>query len=513
MTKALMVQGTGSHVGKSLLVTAFCRILRQEGYSVAPFKAQNMALNSYVTEDGGEMGRAQVVQAEAAEIKPTVDMNPILIKPQSDIGAQVIIQGRVVGNYSAVEYHKYKREAIKSVRDSYNRLSKEYDIILIEGAGSPAEINLKKHDIVNMKIAKMAGAPVLIVCDIDRGGVFASLVGTMELLTASERDIVKGFIINKFRGDIDLLKPGLTFIKKKTGVSVLGVVPYFKDISIPDEDSVSLEKKRNHNDGKGLEVAVLKLPHISNFTDFDPLEKEEEVLLRYVETSSKLGNPDLLIIPGSKNTIDDLHYLKTSGCLKEIMRLKKGGCTIVGICGGFQMLGKSIKDPYGVESSLKSIKGLGFLNMETQLEKRKTTFQIEAEEINRNENEKPTGILRGYEIHMGRAIINNEKSLFKIIKRSGKKCSVKDGAISRDGKILGTYIHGIFDNDRFRRKFLNNISTKRKMTSSEMADVFEFNAFKEEQYDRLADLVSRSLNMKYIFNLMGIKTNLNAKKR
>ena len=231
MAKALMVQGTGSHVGKSLLVTAFCRILKQEGYSVAPFKAQNMALNSYVTEDGGEMGRAQVVQAEAAEIKPTVDMNPILIKPQSDIGAQVIIQGRVVGNYSAVEYHKYKREAIKSVRDSYNRLSKEYDIILIEGAGSPAEINLKKHDIVNMKIAKMAGAPVLIVCDIDRGGVFASLVGTMELLTASERDIVKGFIINKFRGDIDLLKPGLTFIKKKTGVSVLGVVPYFKDIS------------------------------------------------------------------------------------------------------------------------------------------------------------------------------------------------------------------------------------------------------------------------------------------
>ena len=280
MAKALMVQGTGSHVGKSLLVTAFCRILKQEGYSVAPFKAQNMALNSYVTEDGGEMGRAQVVQAEAAEIKPTVDMNPILIKPQSDIGAQVIIQGRVIGNYSAVEYHKYKREAIKSVRDSYNRLSKEYDIILIEGAGSPAEINLKKHDIVNMKIAKMAGAPVLIVCDIDRGGVFASLVGTMELLTASERDIVKGFIINKFRGDIDLLKPGLTFIKKKTGISVLGVVPYFKDISIPDEDSVSLEKKRNHNDGKGLEVAVLKLPHISNFTDFDPLEKEEEVVLK-----------------------------------------------------------------------------------------------------------------------------------------------------------------------------------------------------------------------------------------
>ncbi|MBN1546725.1 MAG: cobyric acid synthase [Syntrophaceae bacterium] len=496
-----MVQGTGSHVGKSLLVTALCRILKQEGYYVAPFKAQNMALNSYVTEDGGEMGRAQVVQAEAAEIKPTVDMNPILIKPQSDIGAQVIIQGRVVGNYSAVAYHHYKREAVQSVRDSYSRLSKEYDIILIEGAGSPAEINLKKHDIVNMTVAKMAGAPVLIVCDIDRGGVFASLVGTMELLTPNERDMVKGFVINKFRGDIDLLKPGLTFIKRKTGIGVLGVVPYLKDISIPDEDSVSLEKRRHPSDGNGLDVAVLKLPHISNFTDFDPLEKEKEVVLRYVETSSQLGHPDLLIIPGSKNTIDDLRYLKTGGYLKEIMRLKKGGCAIVGICGGFQMLGKRINDPYGVESSLKSIKGLGLFNMETQLEKRKSTYQVEAEEINRHENKKPTDVLRGYEIHMGQAIINNEKSLFLINKRSGQTCSVKDGAVSRDGKIMGTYIHGIFDNDGFRRRFLNHISRKRK-ASSTMADGFKFHAFKEEQYNRLADAIRNSLDMKVIAKLL-----------
>lgn len=502
MAKALMVQGTGSHVGKSLLVTAFCRILKQEGYCVAPFKAQNMALNSYVTEDGGEMGRAQVVQAEAAEIKPTVDMNPILIKPQSDINAQVIIQGKVVGNYSAVDYHKYKREAVQSVRDSYNRLSKKYDIILIEGAGSPAEINLKKHDIVNMKIAKMARAPVLIVCDIDRGGVFASLVGTMELLTPSERGIVKGFIINKFRGDSNLLKPGLTYIKKKTGVNVLGVVPYLKDISIPDEDSVSLEKKRNHNDENGLNVAVLKLPHISNFTDFDPLEKEQEVVLRYVETPSELGHPDLLIIPGSKNTIDDLRYLKTGGYFKEIIRLRKSDCIIFGICGGFQMLGKSINDPYGVESSLNSIKGLGFLNVETQLEKRKSTYQVEAEEIGANENTKPTDVLRGYEIHMGKATINNEKSFFKIKKRSGKKCSIKDGAISRDGKIMGTYIHGIFDNDRFRRTFLNKINKKSKIAHSETEDVFEFHAFKEEQYDQLADAIRNSLDMKCIAGLL-----------
>ncbi len=501
MAKALMVQGTGSHVGKSLLVTAFCRIFRQKGCSVAPFKAQNMALNSYVTEDGGEMGRAQVVQAEAAGIKPTVDMNPILIKPQSDIGAQVIIQGRVLGNYSAIEYHGYKREAIKSVRDSYNRLAKNFDIILIEGAGSPAEINLKKHDIVNMKIAKMADAPVLIVCDIDRGGVFASLVGTMELLTASERDIVKGFIINKFRGDLNLLKPGLTFIKKKTGVNVLGVVPYFKNISIPDEDSVSLEKKRNDN-GKGLDVAVLRIPHISNFTDFDPLEQEKGVALRYVAAASKLGYPDLLIIPGSKNTMDDLHYLKTSGYLKEIMRLKKNGCTILGICGGFQMLGKTINDPCGVESSLKSIKGLGLLNMETQFGKRKSTFQVEAEEINLNENGKSSEIIRGYEIHMGRTKLNTEKSLFKIKKRSGKKCLLYDGAISRDMKVMGTYIHGIFDNDKFRRKFLSSIKGKKKMPSPEIENDFEFDASKEEQYDKLADMVSEILDMKYIFNLV-----------
>lgn len=502
MAHALMVQGTGSHVGKSFLVTALCRILKQDGYSVAPFKAQNMALNSYVTEDGGEIGRAQVVQAEAAGIKPTVDMNPILIKPQSDIGAQVIIQGRVVGNYSAAAYHRYKREAIQLVRDSYNRLSREYDIILIEGAGSPAEINLKKHDIVNMTVAKMAGAPVLIVCDIDRGGVFASLVGTMELLAPRERDRVEGFVINKFRGDINLLKPGLTFIKKKTGVGVLGVVPYLKDISIPDEDSVALEKRPHHSDGKGLDVAVLKLPHISNFTDFDPLENETDVALRYVERSSQLGNPNLLIIPGSKNTIDDLRYLKTGGFLKEIMKLKKGGCAILGICGGFQMLGKCINDPDGVESSLKSIKGLGLFDMETQLEKKKSTYQVEAEEIHRNEHTKPNDLLRGYEIHMGRATINNEASLFRINKRSGQTCSVNDGALSRDGRIMGTYIHGIFDNDGFRRRFLNHISRSRTATSSTMPDDFKFHAFKEEQYNRLADAIRHSLDMNVIANLL-----------
>ena len=306
MARALMVQGTGSHVGKSLLVTAFCRIFKQMGYRVAPFKAQNMALNSFITEDGGEMGRAQVVQAEAAGVDPSVDMNPVLIKPQSDIGAQLIIQGKVVGNYSAVEYHSYKKEAIKNVRESYKRLSNKFDLILIEGAGSPAEINLKRHDIVNMRVAQMADAPVLLVSDIDRGGVFASLIGTIELLTASEKGRVKGFIINKFRGDINLLKPGLTFIKRKTGIKVLGIIPYIKDIYIQDEDSVSLEKKVAIDTNGKLDIAVLNLPHISNFTDFDPLEREDVVSLRYIKEASAVATPHVLIIPGSKNTIEDL---------------------------------------------------------------------------------------------------------------------------------------------------------------------------------------------------------------
>ena len=306
-----MVQGTGSHVGKSLLVTGLCRIFSQQGYRVAPFKAQNMALNSFVTEEGGEMGRAQVVQAEAARIKPTFDMNPVLIKPQTDIGAQVIIQGKVIGNFSAVEYHNYKKEAFNAVRESYRRLKGIYDLIVIEGAGSPAEINLKKNDIVNMRIAQLANAPVIIVADIDRGGVFASLVGTMELLTKRERERVKGFVINKFRGDLSLLTPGIRTIERKTGVKVLGVIPFFKDIYIPDEDSVSLEQKDDKLCENGLDVGIIKLPHISNFTDFDPLEREKDVSVSYIETADQIGDHEVLIIPGSKNTLEDLAYLKT----------------------------------------------------------------------------------------------------------------------------------------------------------------------------------------------------------
>jgi len=499
-----MIQGTGSHVGKSLIVTAFCRIFQQKGYRVAPFKAQNMALNSFVTEDGGEMGRAQVVQAEAARVKPSVDMNPILIKPQSDIGAQLIIQGKVVGNYSAVEYYQYKRKAIKSVRKSYHRLAKEFDLIIIEGAGSPAEINLKKHDIVNMKVAQLAKAPVLMVSDIDRGGVFASLIGTMELLNITEKARVKGFIINKFRGDLNLLKSGLIFLKKKTGVKVLGVIPFIKNIYIPDEDSISLEKRNCISFRKGLEVSVLQLPHISNFTDFDPLEREEGVALRYVKEAGEIGNSDILIIPGSKNTIEDLCYLKSKGYVKEINRLRRDGSIIVGICGGFQMLGKIIRDYHGVESSRKSIEGLGLLDIETEFEKKKVTYQVEAEEINHPSKGDHHEILRGYEIHMGRTKLHHEKSLFRIKKRSGKNCLVYDGAISRDGRVWGTYIHGIFDNDQFRRRFLNDINKKRRLTFPDQNRGFEYDTFKEEQYNRLADLVRENMDMNLIYSLLDV---------
>jgi len=504
LARALMIQGTGSHAGKSLLVTAFCRIFKQMGYRVAPFKAQNMALNSFITKEGGEMGRAQVVQAEAAGVTPSVDMNPVLIKPQSDIGAQVIIQGKVVGNYSAVEYHSYKKEAIKIVKESYKRLAKKFDLILIEGAGSPAEINLKRHDIVNMRVAQMADAPVLIVSDIDRGGVFASLIGTMELLTTSEKKRVKGFIINKFRGDLNLLKPGLAFIKRKTGIKVLGVIPFIKDIYIQDEDSVSLEKKFTMNTNGKLDIAVLNLPHISNFTDFDPLEREDLVSLRYVKEATAVGKPHVLIIPGSKNTIEDLNYLKTRGYLEEIKRLKKNGSTIVGICGGFQILGKTISDHYAVESSRRKIEGLGFLDMETQFENKKTTFQVEAEEIKTEGKRKSPEVVRGYEIHMGKTKLNSAKSLFKIKRRSGKKCLVYDGAVSRDGKVWGTYMHGVFDNDGFRRRFIHRISKKENIPKRKAAGDFEYDTFKEEHYDKLADLVRNSLDMKLIYKLVAI---------
>ncbi|MFC1942597.1 cobyric acid synthase, partial [Chloroflexota bacterium] len=348
--RTLMIQGTASSAGKSIMVAALCRIFHQDGYRVAPFKSQNMALNSFVTAEGGEMGRAQVVQAEAAGLEPTVDMNPVLLKPTTDTGCQVIVMGKAVRTISASEYYRYTPSLLITIEDSLNRLRSAYDIVVIEGAGSPAEINLKEREIVNMRVAKMADSPVLLVGDIDRGGVFASLVGTLELLEEDEREIVKGLIINKFRGDPGLLKPGLDFLEKRTSKPVLGVVPYFRDIRIAQEDSVYLdERSENHATGD-LDIAVIRLPHISNYDDFDPLE-DEGGMVRYVTQRFELGNPHIIIIPGTKSTVSDLQYLKHSGLANSILTHAKAGTPVVGICGGYQMLGQRILDPDEAEST------------------------------------------------------------------------------------------------------------------------------------------------------------------
>lgn len=501
MARALMIQGTGSHVGKSMLVTALCRIFRQQGCRVAPFKAQNMALNSFVTGEGGEIGRAQAVQADAAGIKPSVHMNPVLIKPQTDCGAQVIIQGKAVGTYSAVAYHRFKMKAFTAVKESYARLSRLYDLIIIEGAGSPAEVNLKRNDIVNMRIAAMAGAPVLLVADIDRGGVFASLVGTMELLSPAEKKRVKGLVINKFRGDASLLTPGLTFLRRKTGVKVVGVIPFFKDIVIPDEDSVSLEDRMRTGAAGAVGIAVIRLPHISNFTDFEPLEKEAAVALRYVDRPRELRGCEAIIVPGSKNTIADLSWLMQSGCGEEILRHYNRGGVVIGICGGFQMLGNVVKDPYGVEGRRRAKKGLGLLSMETSFLRRKTTFQVEAEDtMGGRDGGRCNERLMGYEIHAGQTVLRGERSRFRIRKRSGKSCRCRDGAVSRDGRIWGTYIHGLFDNDRFRRRFIEGLG--RDGVETDAGSTLQYAAFKEEQLDRLADLVRKTLDMRYVQGLI-----------
>jgi len=501
--KSLMIQGTGSFVGKSMIVAGLCRILKQDGYKVAPFKAQNMALNSFVTQEGGEMGRAQVVQAEAAGLAPHVDMNPILLKPNTDIGAQVIIQGRVFANMNAGEYHPFKKKALTAVLESYGRLSQRYQVIMIEGAGSPAEINLREGDIANMGMAEAADAPVLLVGDIDKGGVFASLVGTLELLSIEERERIKGFIINKFRGDLSLLTPGLEFLENKTGLPVLGVIPYLKDLYLPEEDGVALEKI----DSKGerqVNIAVLYLPHISNFTDFDPLEHEPGVNLRYVQPGQKIEDADVVILPGSKNTIEDLLFLKKEGYADEILRLRRSGKTVIGICGGFQMLGKTVRDPLGTETSLGEIEGLGLLNVETILQREKMTFQVKAFPLNGPMLDRQEPLL-GYEIHMGETQRGTSHlPAFKIIERLNQKVEIEDGAISADGQVWGTYLHGLFDNDRFRRRFLESLQRHKGLRSSTRMEDLDYKAFKERSYDRLAAALRRDLDMKRIYGIIGI---------
>ena len=512
MAKALMVQGTGSHVGKSVIVAALCRILARRGVNVAPFKSQNMALNSFITPDGAEIGRAQAYQAEAAKIPPSVLMNPVLLKANSDTGAQIIIRGKAVGNMSVREYHAYKNEAFRAARECYGELSARHDVIIIEGAGSPAEINLKEHDFVNMKTAQMAGAKVLIAADIDKGGVFASMVGTMELLDPSEREMVAGFIINKFRGDVSLLKGGLDFILQKTGRPVLGVIPYFDSIHIQEEDCVALDGDRlaagvSYFDDGALDIAVLRLKHISNFTDFDPLSHEPGVRLRYVRGPGELGRPDLVIIPGSKNTISDLLEIRRSGLEDAVIRYHASGGRVAGICGGYQMLGNIVKDPDGVESGTPEVKGMGILDVETVLAAEKVTAQVTGECIGAG-SFGAAGQLRGYEIHMGRTELGeNASPMFVINGKNGQPVNYYDGAASSTvmtaeavtpASAWGTYIHGIFDNDEFRRALLAGL----RQGKNRPVPTLDYSELKEKGLESLADLVETSIDMGTILKLI-----------
>ncbi|MCX5698487.1 MAG: cobyric acid synthase [Candidatus Omnitrophica bacterium] len=503
-SKAIQVCGTGSGVGKSVIVTALCRIFLQDGFKVCPFKAQNMALNSYVTKDGGEIGRAQATQAQAAKIAPSVDMNPILIKPTSDRKAQIIVKGRLVRNMSVYEYVNYKKKAQNIVLKSFRRLAEEYELVVIEGAGSPAEVNLKSHDIVNMSMAKHANAPVLLVGDIDKGGVFAWIVGTLELLTKEERKRIKGIVINKFRGDKRLLRPGIDFLEKKTGIKVLGVIPYFKDIKIAEEDSISLEKRdggisnQKIQKEKQLDIAVISLPHISNFTDFDALENEPDVKLRYVSCESELGNPDAIIIPGTKSTVSDLNYLKKTGLAEKITLIVKNHSAtyLVEICGGYQILGERINDRRATESARKSVKGLGILPVITSFGKEKILSCVKGKDI-------VSGLkVTGYEIHHGKTrLIKECKPAFRIFQRQGKKAKGLDGAISKDGRIWGTYFHGVFDEDNFRRSFLNKLRLKNGWPPLTMITNFS----QDKEFDKLAGLVRENIDMDLLYKIIGLE--------
>ncbi|WP_072726152.1 cobyric acid synthase [Tepidibacter thalassicus] len=505
MGKSIMFQGTASGVGKSLITAAFCRIFKQDGYKVVPFKSQNMALNSFITKEGLEMGRAQVFQAEAAGLEPDVRMNPILLKPTTDKKAQIILNGKVYENMDAQEYHKFKPQLENMLKGIYEDLLREYDIVVLEGAGSPAEINLRENDIVNMGMAKISNSPVILIGDIDRGGVFASLVGTMMLLTEEEKERVKGVIINKFRGDIKILEPGIKMLEDIIKIPVLGVVPY-SNLKIEDEDSLSERFRRRNLKNKGeVTVEVLYLPHVSNFTDFNVFETQEDVNLRYVMRGEAIGDPDILIIPGSKNTIEDLIYIRESGLERQINELHKRGKLIFGICGGYQMLGKKLYDPEGIECGIKEINGIGLLDIETTFEGEKVTTQVEAV-IQNNARGYLSGLegikVEGYEIHMGRSTIGNgSRYLNKIIKRMEKKEDILEGVINLEGNVVGTYIHGIFDNINFTRSLLNNIRKMKGLEEIE-SSVKSFKEFKEKEYDKLANIVRASIDMDKIYEIL-----------
>ncbi|WP_031552477.1 cobyric acid synthase [Oribacterium sp. FC2011] len=538
-----MIQGTMSNAGKSLIAAGLCRIFRQDGYRVAPFKSQNMALNSFITDEGLEMGRAQVVQAEAAGVKPSVLMNPILLKPTTDVGSQVIINGKVSSNMTAREYYRHKKVLIPVVKEAYEKLASEYDIIVIEGAGSPAEVNLRDDDIVNMGMAELADAPVLLVGDIDRGGVFAQLYGTIALLEEHEQARIKGLIINKFRGDKTILDPGLDILKEKTDKDILGVVPYM-DVVIDDEDSLSdqlrsgkyirkmsgpqIYKETEGGNGNSLEdvlgddnetmvsfpdIAVIRLPRISNFTDFTALSMEPEVSLRYVSNVRELGEPDVIIIPGTKSTIRDMEWLRATGLEAKLMQKHHAGTLIIGICGGYQMLGERIIDEKGAETGIGTeTKGLGLLPVVTEFaeEKTRTRVTFELQGLGGSFETLNGKTVSGYEIHMGKTgdIAASNGLSVDALKNEQTETTEKEQDFGNClftccDNVLGTYVHGFFDSDELRKAFLD-IFYRKKGINPDKIEISErsYREFKEEQYDKLAAILRDSLDMEKIYSMI-----------
>ena len=504
MGKVIMVQGTASNAGKSVLVAALCRIFAQDGLRVAPFKAQNMSLNSGVTPDGLEIGRAQIAQAEAAGIPPMVEMNPVLLKPEADNRSQVVVMGKPLSTASAQEYYARRKDLWPIVTAALDALRAQYDVVVIEGAGSPAEINLRQYDIVNMRVALYANAPVLLVADIDRGGVFAALYGTVALVEPEERERIKAFVINKFRGDVTLLQPGLTMIEERTGVPVAGVVPYYHDIYIPEEDSVDHEiraRRGSPNVDAVLDIAVISLPHVANFDDFDPLAKTPGVNLRYIAVADQFGQPDLVIIPGTKTTVADLDWMRRTGIADLVIAHRHDGAPVIGICGGYQMIGEWILDPQTIESSQERIAGLGLLPVTTEFVAEKSTHQVQARIVGGNGllSGANGATISGYEIHMGRtSSLAGDSPPIGIETRSGQPVNdEQDGFVDSEGKTLGTYLHGLFHNQILRSAILDHLAEIKGVTLP--SDV---GFATSGEYDKLAALVRQHVDMAMVYSLL-----------
>jgi len=501
--RLLMVQGVASGVGKSTLVTALCRILRQDGYRVAPFKAQNMSLNAYVTVDGGEIGRSQATQAEAAGIEPEVAMNPVLLKPEGPRGIQTVLRGRSVGSLS--DLPDAGRVLWSAITDALEDLRSRFDVVIIEGAGSPVEMNLRRTDLANMRVAKTFGVPVLLVADIDRGGAFASIVGTLSLLDPAERGLVKGLVLNRFRGDPRTFGDGEIWLREHTGIPVVGVIPDAGPLNLPEEDALGLERRHSQgarNEGSdAVEIAVIAFPYVSNFDDFQPLEHEAGVRLRYVRQPKDLGVPNLAILPGSKATVADLLWMRETKMADAVTGFAKRGGAVFGVCGGFQMLGEEILDPHRIESDLTAVPALGLLPVSTRFSQTKTTHQSEALVL-----EGP-GLLEGlggedvsgYEIHAGETSVCPDWVAFQITRRSGERVSVPCGVRDREGRVIGCYLHGLFHNDSFRRHFVDNL----RAATVDPGAACENGTRGPDDFDRLASLVRKHTDMSLVRSLLG----------